>query len=110
MKKLNLSIQAVEDRTAPVMFTERNLPGFCCCSCCCSCCWGGGGSSTNTLQPEELQQQAVTESLSFSEIADLKGISVAELNSLVEQSTISEMKTIDWNDIDWGDIKLIELP
>ena len=38
MKKLVLKIEAVEDRTAPIMFTERNLPGSCCCTCCCCCC------------------------------------------------------------------------
>ncbi len=38
MKKLVLKIEAVEDRTAPIMFTERNLPGACCCTCCCCCC------------------------------------------------------------------------
>ena len=30
MKKLVLKIEAVEDRTAPIMFTERNLPGAGC--------------------------------------------------------------------------------
>lgn len=38
MKKLILKIDAVEDRTAPIMFSERNLPGACCCTCCCCCC------------------------------------------------------------------------
>lgn len=38
MEKLVLRIEAVEDRTAPIMFTERNLPGACCCTCCCCCC------------------------------------------------------------------------
>lgn len=35
MKTLELTMKVVEDRSAPMMFTEKNLPGACCCSCCC---------------------------------------------------------------------------
>ena len=48
-------MKIVEDRSAPLMLTEKNLPGFCCCTCSCSCCFttgtGSGGSSNASLTP-----------------------------------------------------------
>lgn len=48
MKNLEFTMKVIEDRSAPLMFTERNLPGMCCCSCCCSCCFSTGGGSGGT--------------------------------------------------------------
>ncbi len=47
MKQLELTMKVIEDRSAPMMLTEKNLPGFCCCTCCCSCCLNLGESNTN---------------------------------------------------------------
>ena len=54
MEKLKLTIETVEDRSAPVIFTERDLPGFCCCSCCCCITIGGDGGNTTTGTNESL--------------------------------------------------------
>lgn len=46
MKTLELTMQVVEDRSAPMMFTEKNLPGACCCTCCCCITIGLKGNTT----------------------------------------------------------------
>lgn len=45
MKTLALTMKVVEDRSAPMMFTEKNLPGACCCTCCCCFTFGSSGST-----------------------------------------------------------------
>lgn len=108
MKKFNLSIQTVEDRTAPAMFTERNLPGMCCCSCCCSCCWGGG-SATQT------QSADLATSLSLSEIAGLKGMSVKELQNVIATDiavnavNALSVKGIAAESVNWGRVSAVTL-
>lgn len=47
MKTLEMTMKVVEDRSAPMMFTEKNLPGACCCTCCC-CFTFNSGSGTTT--------------------------------------------------------------
>ncbi|HNZ80473.1 MAG: hypothetical protein KBB20_02630 [Bacteroidales bacterium] len=57
MKTLEMTMKVVEDRSAPLMLTERNLPGMCCCTCCCSCCFGtgeGNGGSSSVTSPADL--------------------------------------------------------
>ncbi|MCK9300238.1 MAG: hypothetical protein PHT87_05765 [Bacteroidales bacterium] len=57
MKTLEMTMKVVEDRSAPLMLTERNLPGMCCCTCCCSCCFGtgeGSGGTSTVSSPGDL--------------------------------------------------------
>ncbi len=55
MKHLEMTMKVVEDRSAPLMMTEKNLPGMCCCTCCCSCCVtvGDGNSPSPSSNIEQ---------------------------------------------------------
>lgn len=61
MKTLELTMKVVEDRSAPLMFTEKNLPGMCCCTCCCSCCVtiGDNNSAGDTIANADLKNPSL---------------------------------------------------
>ncbi len=67
MKTLEMTMKVVEDRSAPLMLTERNLPGMRCCTCCCSCCFGtgsgSGGTSTVTTPGDLGESLSINKSL-----------------------------------------------
>ena len=58
MKKIEMTMHVIEDRNAPLLLTEKNLPGACCCSCCCCANIGsgtGGSAVLPQLEPADLQ-------------------------------------------------------
>lgn len=59
MKKIELTMRVIEDRSAPLLLTEKNLPGACCCSCCCCFTIGGGTAGSVTLADHGAPSDAI---------------------------------------------------